>query len=191
MARPRTSGQRAGLTRGAVLVAADALLDEEGLDGLTMRALAARLGVRPNTLYSHVESKSALVEALLDDVLAEVRAPDDTDWRVGLHGLMTATHDALLAHPALVPLFLGRGSRGPNAQRLSDEVTALLERGAITGPSAREALRVMVVYTIGFAAYVVQPGFEDAGDPEARRAELVATFDSGLRWVLAGIAAER
>ncbi len=54
MPSPRSSGQRAGLTRAAVLAEARALLAEGGLDALTMRALATRLGVQPNTLYSHV-----------------------------------------------------------------------------------------------------------------------------------------
>lgn len=186
----RSTGQRAGLTRDAVLAAADALVAEGGLDALTMRALADRLGVRPNALYSHVSSKAALVEALLDDVLADVHVSAGKPWRAGLHELMTASYAALLAHPALVPLFLGRGSRGANARRLGDEVAGLLARGGITGPAAREALRVLVVYAIGFAAYVVEPGFEDAGDPDARRAELEANFARGLGWLLAGIAAD-
>lgn len=186
----RKTGQRAGLTRDRVLQAARELLAAEGLEALTMRALARRLGVQPNTLYSHVASKAALVEALLDEVLADVRVSDEADWRAGLHALMAATHAALLARPELVALFLGRGSRGPHAQRLGMEVGTLLGRGGITGPPAREALRVLVVYTIGFAAFVVEPGFDDVGDPEARRADLVGNFERGLRWLLEGIATD-
>ena len=185
---PRTSGQRAGLTRDAVLGAARAVLAAEGLDALTMRALARRLGVQPNTLYSHVKNKAALVEALLDDVLATVGSPaEPPDWRAGLHALMADTHAALLTHPDLVPLFLGRGSRGPEAQRLGDEVEALLASGGIDGVPAREALRILIVYTIGFAAFEVQPGFEEA-DATARRLQLAANFERGLEWLLEGIA---
>ena len=173
-----------------MLAEARDVLAEGGLQALTMRALAVRLGVRPNALYSHVASKTALVEELLDDVLAGVRAPASTaaDWQADLHELMVSTHAVLLAHPDLVPLYLGRGARGPNARRLGDVMTTLLKRGGITGPPAREALRVLVVYVIGFAAFVTQPGFEP-DDDNARREELVANFDSGLRWLLAGIEA--
>ena len=66
---PRGPGQRAGLTRAAVLDTAHALLAEEGLDALTMRALARRLGVAPNALYSHVPGKTELVDALLESVV--------------------------------------------------------------------------------------------------------------------------
>lgn len=192
MPSPRSTGQRAGLTRARVLEAARALLAEEGLEALTMRRLAQRLDVRPNALYSHVATKADLVEALLDGVLAQVHAPapDTPDWQAGLHELMASTHEVLLANPDLVPLYLGRGARGENAQRLGEVVLALLGRGAINGPPAREALRVLIVYTIGFAAFVTQPGFGSDDAPGARRAELVANFDRGLSWLLAGITAQ-
>ncbi len=155
-----------------------------------MRALARRLDVQPNALYSHVASKAALLEELLDDVLAGVEAPqvDREDWETALHELMASTHAVLLAHADLVPVFLGRGAR-PHAQQLGAVMIALLERGGISGARANEALRVLVVYAIGFAAFVTQPGGEGRAEQEARRAELVANFDSGLGWLLAGIAA--
>ncbi|MGY1772125.1 TetR/AcrR family transcriptional regulator [Blastococcus sp. SYSU D00813] len=183
----RTPGQRAGLTRAQVLDAARGLLAERGLAGLTMRALAQRLGVAPNALYSHVPDKAHLVEELLDDALAAVPDPaEGTEWRAGLRELMAGTHEVLLACPGLVPLYLGRGARGPNARRLGAAVTGLLARGGVTGVEAREALRVLIVYTIGFAAFEVQPGPEDA-DPGERSAGLAGTFDRGLDWLLAGI----
>lgn len=183
----RTPGQRAGLTRTQVLDAARALLAERGLAGLTMRALAQRLGVAPNALYSHVPDKAALVEALVDDALAAVPDPaEDADWRTELHRLMAASHRALLAAPELVPLTLGRGSRGPQAQRLGRGVTALLARGGVTGAEAQEALRVLVLFTIGVAAFEVRPGFPDA-DPGERSTGLAGTFERGLDWLIAGI----
>ncbi|MGY1742566.1 MULTISPECIES: TetR/AcrR family transcriptional regulator [unclassified Blastococcus] len=188
MENRRTPGQRAGLSRDQVLAGARALLAEGGADALTMRALAARLGVRPNALYSHVADKDELLEALVDDALAAVPDPaPDVDWRTGLRDLMAASHRALLGSPQLVPLTLGRGSRGPHARRLGEGVTALLARGGVTGAPAREALRVLVVYTIGFAAFEVRPGFTDA-DPAQRRADLDRTYERGLDWLLAGIA---
>ena len=180
----RAPGQRAGLTRARVLAAARELLAESGLAGVTMRALAQRLGVSPNALYSHVASKTALVDDVLDDLLAEVEAPDPAtaDPVAGLHALMASTHAVLLAHPDLVGLYLARqGARGPNAVRLGEVMLALLARAGVTGAAAREAQRVLIVYAIGFAAFTVEPG--DAPRP----AELGATFERGLRWLLAGI----
>ena len=65
----RSLGQRAGLTHARVLAAARELLAESGFEALTMRSLALRLDVSPNALYSHVESKTALIADVLDGLL--------------------------------------------------------------------------------------------------------------------------
>ena len=175
-----------------MLAAARALVADAGVAALTMRSLADRLGVSPNALYSHVESKTALIDDLLDDVLAGVDAPapDAADPGAGLHALMSSTYDLLLAHPDLVPIYLARqGAHGPNAQRLGEIVLALLDRVGVSGPRAREALSVLVVYTIGFAGFATRAPIELAGDPKRSAEELRASFDAGLRWLLAGIGA--
>jgi len=173
-----------------VLVAARELLAERGLEALTMRALAERLQVSPNALYSHVAGKTALIDEILDGVLAEVEAPpaDLEDPVAGLDSLMASTYGVLLAHAELVPLYLARqGARGPNAQRLGDVMLALLARAGVTGRRAREALRVLLVYTIGFAAFATRPPIEASGAREPPSAEMLAAFDSGLGWLLTGI----
>jgi len=188
--RTRRPGQRAGLTRAQVLAAARELLAENGLDGLTMRALAQRLGVSPNALYSHVESKTALVDAILDDVLAQVRAPDPDveDPGTGLEAIMASTYDVLLAHPDLITFYLARhGARGSNAQRLGEIMLALLARAGVSGPRAIEARYVLIVYTIGFAAFALHPPFEPDVSREPWAAEVLENFTSGLRWLLNGI----
>lgn len=192
MDTPRAPGQRAGLTRARVLAAARALHADEGLEALTMRALADRLGVSPNALYSHVANKTVLVDAVLDDVLGAVEAPDPRldDPAAGLRAVMASTLDVLLAHPDLVPLYLARqGARGANAWRLGDAMLALLGRAQVTGPAAREAVRVLIVYTIGFAAFADRPPLGPDADPGAAlpAADLRVTFDRGLGWLLAGI----
>jgi AcrR family transcriptional regulator len=187
MTTSRGPGRRAGLTRDRVLDAATDLLVERGAAALTMRAVAQRLGVAPNTLYSHVADKTELVDGVLDRVLAQVEAPPpgrDSDPVAALHRLMSSAHDVLLRHPALVPAFLTRqGARGANAQRLGVVVLEHLAAAGVTGDAAREALRVLIVYTIGFAAFDA-----DAPDQPLPGAELRRSFDSGLRWLLSGIA---
>ena len=173
-----------------MLAAARELFAEDGLDALTMRALADRLAVSPNAIYSHVASKTELIDDLLDDVLGEVEAPDADieNPSAGLHALMASTYDVLLAHPDLVPLYLARqGARGANAQRLGDVMLGLLDGAGVSGPRAREALRVLIVYTIGFAAFTTRPASAPGGDAKLSAAELLANFESGLGWLLAGI----
>jgi AcrR family transcriptional regulator len=64
------------LTRETVLDAAWTVARRDGVERLSMRRLADELGVMPNTLYSHVSSKSALLDELLDHLLGRVAVPD-------------------------------------------------------------------------------------------------------------------
>jgi TetR/AcrR family tetracycline transcriptional repressor len=212
----RGAGQRAGLTRESVLEAARRVADEEGVDRLTMRRLAAELGVMPNALYTYFPHKEALLDALLDDLLAGVEAgdPAEGDWRDGLVRVMDAARRLLLAHPQLASAFIARPGLGPNAARLGEISLELLGRGGLEGERAVEALRVLLVYSLGFAVFQVPRA---QGDPGARSARAEAAFaglpgdrfprmrglagelagpttdrqfHTGLGWLLDGIAAQ-
>lgn len=183
---PRGPGQRAGLTRAAVLDTAHALLAEEGLAALTMRGLARRMGVAPNALYSHVPGKTELVDALLDDRLSLVAEPDPEapDPVAALAALMTSTYEVLLGRPGLVALYLARqGSRGPNAMRLGVPMDALLARLGLAPAAIPSARRALILHAIGGAAFA---GADGPVPAETARAD----FARSLRWLLAGIAGD-
>jgi TetR/AcrR family transcriptional regulator, tetracycline repressor protein len=191
MNQVRSPGQRAGLTQARVLEAAHELVADEGVAGLTMRALAGRLGVLPNALYSHVATKNALVDALLDDLLAQVEQPDaDVEDPIdGLRMMMTSTFEVLVAHADLVGLYSSRqGARGPNAQRLGEVMLRLLARLDVTGERAIDARRVLIVYTIGFAGFSPHPVIDRPPLPAAKIAE---DYAAGLDWLLTGIATRK
>jgi TetR/AcrR family tetracycline transcriptional repressor len=186
----RGPGQRAGLTRAAVLDAARELLAAGGAEAVTMRAVARRLAVAPNALYSHVPSKTALLDDLLDDLLAAVHSPspDVDDPVAGLEKLMRSTYSALTSHPLLVPIYVQRqGARGPNAVRLGSVMDALLTRAGVRRSRIAEARRALIIHTIGFAAF--STGADSASSPERPlpATELARNHAHSLRWLLAGI----
>jgi AcrR family transcriptional regulator len=211
----RVPGQRAGLTRELVLAAARRIADAEGVDRLTMRRLAAELGVLPNALYTYVPDKEALLDALIDDLLAGIEAdePAAGDWREGLARVMDSSRRLLLAHPQLVPAFLARPGLGPNAARLGEITFGLLRQGGLEGERAVEAFRTLLIYSLGFAAFQATRLPDDparsaraeaafASLPEDRFPEMrrlashlagpttARQFHTGLRWLLDGIAAQ-
>ncbi len=152
-----------------------------------MRALAARLGVAPNALYSHVADKTELVDLVLDDVLGGVPLPAEgtvaADPVGAVRAVMLASYDVLVTHADLMPHFLARqGARGGRAVRLGEATLDALERAGITGQQGRDALRVLIVNTIGFAAFAAEGGVLPA-------AEVRATYERALDWLLAGITA--
>ncbi len=158
-----------------------------------MRAVARRLGVAPNALYSHVASKNALVDELLDDVLAEVVPPADdvADPTAAVFELMLSTYDVLTAQPDLVPFYLARqGARGTNAHRLGDVMDTLLVRMGVSSELGDEARRTLIVFTMGFAAFATHPPIDPTTDARLAASESRQNFLSGLQWLLTGIATE-
>ena len=186
----RGPGQRAGLTQEAILAASWELLNSAEAAALTMRALARRLNVAPNALYSHVANKKALLDLLLDDLLAAIPEPtvDADDPVAELTKLLTATYQTLVAHPDLVPLYLARqGSRGPNAVRLGRVMDALLTRAGVNPADAAQARRVLIVHVIGSAAFATAAPAEQDSDRPLSLQESDHAYTSSLRWLLAGV----
>ena len=104
MSRPRgRPAQGAGVSRDGILAAALALLEEGGSKGLSMRALAARLGVTPMSLYHHVQDRAALLRALSDRVYGEVMdcGGGCADSRAEIKTLLCRYHESVGRHPQL------------------------------------------------------------------------------------------
>jgi AcrR family transcriptional regulator len=100
------------LTKERIVAAALALLDDVGRDGLTLRALGDRLGVKAPALYWHVPSKAALLDEMATEVwraiVAEVDAlPPDTPWDQAMHAYAEAMRRHLLGHRDGARLFSG------------------------------------------------------------------------------------
>lgn len=150
----RRPGTRAGLEPQTVIAAARHVVARNGLEALTMRRLAGDLAVAANAVYSYFPQKAALVDALIDEVVGEVEAPDpqSLSWREGLMRLMLETRRVLLANRDLVPLMISRPGRGRNAIRLGEITLQLLMRGGFNDRQAARALRALLVYTFGFVA---------------------------------------
>jgi AcrR family transcriptional regulator len=128
----------ARLTRDDVLDAGIELGDELGLEAVSLRAVAAELGVTPMALYRHVESKDDLLDGVADLLYAELDLPDgDEDWWDALAGLARSTRRVLLAHPWAVPLF-ARPLAGPHAVALGDGLIETLRRAGFTAAQASE-----------------------------------------------------
>ena len=157
-----------------------------------MRALARRLDVAPNALYSHVDSKTALLDDLLDDLLADVTLPDPeaADPSTAVAQMIESSYVVLTAHPHLVPMFLSRqGARGPNAVRLGVVLDELLRRAGVQEADVAEARRVLIVHAIGSAAFATGPPVEPGGERPMPPVESQLTFARSLQWLLAGITA--
>ncbi|MFC4112612.1 TetR/AcrR family transcriptional regulator [Nonomuraea zeae] len=130
---------RPGLSLGRIVRAAIDLADAEGLEGLSMRKVADRLGFTTMSLYRHVPGRDQLVDLMLDEVLGEHPSPsrageeeDGTGWRPRLEACARQAWEVRRRHPWLAEV---RGSRhlpGPNGVAHYDYMLSTLIGTALT-----------------------------------------------------------
>jgi TetR/AcrR family tetracycline transcriptional repressor len=148
----RGRGIRAGLVRADVAAAAHDLLVLEGLPAVTMRRVAEVLGVAPNTLYSHVEDRAGLADAVLDLELARIAMPEAGTSQNRVELVMRALWNCLVARPGLAGHLLDRTSRSAELARLRRDLGELLRRASPTPDLATDYVGVLLSYTVGSAA---------------------------------------
>jgi AcrR family transcriptional regulator len=183
------SPARARTSPDAILDAARAVVEEGGLDSLTMQAVADRVGVRAPSLYKHVADRQALVRAVVDAVMADlvrtlaVPRPDP-DPRQDLRRMVRRYRNFVRANPAGYALLFGRPTLG-----IPLDEAALADLGRpIVAATARlageaEALplaRTIVAWAHGFVSMELAGAFRLGGDLEV-------AYRTGLEVILAGI----
>ena len=130
MNRPRGRPARGqGVSVDAILDAALALLDEGGETALSMRALGARLGVTPMSLYHHVADRAALLVALSGRIYGGVLdgAGAQAHPHEALRELLLRYHDAVGRHPALTLAIFGEPAAfAGTAARITERLEALV-----------------------------------------------------------------
>src|SRR4051812_10655554 len=140
----RQRQERKPLDRPQIVRAALALLDEVGLDGLTMRSLAEKLGVQAASLYRHVRDKEELLILLADEISNELPmiekpvAGDGQDWKGALVDMARRYRQALLSHRDGARLLAETWPAGPARLR---QIEALLGLLVSAGFSPQDAIR--------------------------------------------------
>ena len=149
------------LSKERVLRAGLRLVDEHGLDALTMRKLATKLGVEAMSLYNHVENKDDLVGGILGLVESEIEAPNiDGDWKGELRRSVVSAHEALSRHPWAAQIWMSSprgGSRG--TQRAEAMLRSLREAGFSEGLTYH-AFHVLNAYSLGYTLQESSFGFD-------------------------------
>jgi AcrR family transcriptional regulator len=134
-----------------ILATALALADESGLEAVTMRAVAGRLGITPMALYRHVADKEALLDGVLETAVAEIALPDPSlPWDERLVRLGEAVRQTGLRHPTALALAFSRPGFTPAVRRLVDVIhRALADAGVPDGHRDRME-RMISTFVVGF-----------------------------------------
>lgn len=175
--------------RTAIVAAAIKVLDERGLDAVSLRAIATNLGIRQPALYHHFASKAELLDAVANEILAQRhthRLPGDGErWDAFVARNARSLREAMLSIRDGARLIASSGSRSPHPDTAIAQVS-LLENAGFTAAEAILALIAVTRYTIGSA--IEQQTARDGGDIviETDRADRAAShlIDS-TRYVVA------
>ena len=171
------TGRRAGLDRAEVVRRALELVEDGGASALSMRKLAAELGVTTTTIYWHVGSREELVIAVIA-LLAQEQATVEIEGSEPAERVMSAARNIwtnALAHRNVTALASQVGATTLLELPLEVALVAELEAAGVRGPAARDALRAILVCLAGFLVGAWRP--DDQSPPELRHAALWGAVD--------------
>jgi AcrR family transcriptional regulator len=167
-----TAVPRIPLSKERVLRAAVKVADEGGIDSLTMRNLAEELGVEAMSLYYHVANKEAVLDGLVDAILAEIEealggfgVPDD-EWKTALRHRILTARQVMLRHPWAPGVFETRTTMSPILVLYFEGLLGILREGGFSYDLAHHAMHALGSRALGFSQELFAPD-DDAGDEAA------------------------
>ena len=200
--RQQTSELSAGrapwgsISREDIVDAAVNIVEAGGYQEMSIRSLAADLGVAPMSLYRHIRDKDDLLNEVVDRLLGRVWRPavSEDDWQAWIVEAAANLRQFLVTQPAALHVYLRHPVVSPAAVGRMNAMMGVLRRGGLDEVTARSAYGALHTYTIGFAALEASRGgwVLDSGDISSLDHQLAAyttagQFIEGLRYLLEGI----
>ena len=178
----QSAERRVPLTRDRVLLTAVELADKAGIDALTIRRLAERLGVEPMSLYYHVPNKEAILDGIVDLVFQEIEqavggfavAETDAAWKSTLRGRILAARKVMLRHPWAPGVMDTRAQLGLTTARYVDSVVGTLRSGGLSFDLIHHAMHALGSRAYGFSQELGEGEGDDSDDSSAM--EQMAVF---------------
>ena len=180
--------KRQPLDRDRVVRGALEVLDEVGLEGLSMRRLADRLGVKAASVYWHVRDKEELLDLVFDRVIGEIEVPEPepSRWRGQVAEVAREMRRVTNSHRDIARVQLGRFPIGPNALTFSEALHAILRAGGLSDRTSAYVGQLLPLYVSAFALEE-SSGLRSPSGEEASPEEVLGT----IRGYLGSLPAER
>lgn len=166
--RPRS---RDPLTRERVLNAAVALADERGLETLTMRNLAHELGVEAMSLYYHLPNKEAVLDGMVDSLVAEINSlvseiEVGSDWKAAMRQRILTARQVMLRHRWAPEVIESRINMSESIVRYFDTLLGVFRAGGFSYDLAHHAMHALGSRALGFTAELFEPD-ENTSDEDS------------------------
>lgn len=184
------------ISRDQVITAATKIVRSGGYEEMTIRSLAADLGVAPMSLYRHVRDKDDILDEVVDRLLARIWRPSvsEDDWEEWVTEAANKLRRFLVMQPAALHVYLQHPVVSPAAISRMNAVMDVLRQALPGENAARRAYAAIHTYTVGFAALEAsRAGWTPTDDdPEGLAVQLAAyttpqQFVDGLRSLIRGL----
>ena len=149
---------RKPLSRDRILAAALELVDEQGIDALSMRKLGQSLGYEAMSLYNHVANKDDLLDGILDLVLAEMEPPEADGGLAGIRTAALSAHEALKRHPWAANMLMAPSRIRPARIAYMEALLAALRGAGLSAETTYHAYHVLDAHIVGFSLWVSTHG---------------------------------
>jgi AcrR family transcriptional regulator len=175
--RPRSTRARpakAPLSEDAVIDAALALLQSDGLEAVTMRRVAAALDTGAASLYVYVSGRDGLLQSMQDRIIAtiELEDPDPARWREQLHTLLDRGRQALVAHPGIAATLMTAPPSSRASLVLVENMLGILLAGGVARQDAAWAADIFAM----LVSYSAMEADVRRADPAEQAAALYRAF---------------
>ena len=161
--------KKRNLTKSAIIEAAIKLIENEGLENLSMRKLAATLNIEAASLYNHIQNKAELFDSIQEDLYSRMsNIAGQKSWQAHLISLATHTRQGLLQVPQLAMLFATRPTITLSALQQAEITLAFLIKAGFKPSQVLAIFRNLHVFVLGHVlAEVGQvPGEKNAPEPK-------------------------
>jgi AcrR family transcriptional regulator len=149
------------LSKERVLRAGLRLVDEHGLEALSMRKLANKLGVEAMSLYNHVENKDDLVGGILGLVESEIEAPRvDGDWKAEVRRSVVSAHEAFSRHPWAAQIWMSSPQGADRGTQRAEAMLRSLREAGFSEGLTYHAFHVLNAYSLGYTLQESSFGFD-------------------------------
>jgi AcrR family transcriptional regulator len=149
---------RKPLSRERILVAALELVDEQGIEALSMRKLGQALGYEAMSLYNHVSNKDDVLDGILDLVLAEMPPPDAEGGLAAIRSSSLSAHEALKRHTWAAGLLMVPGHVRPARLEFMDGLLGALRNAGFSAEVTYHAYHVLDAHIVGFSLWQASHG---------------------------------
>jgi AcrR family transcriptional regulator len=161
------------LDREVIVSAAQRILDEDGLSGLTVRRIGSVLGADPTAIYRHFRGKDELVVELADRVFASVSAPDPSlPWQDRVRQMLHEALDLYRTNPGFALQLSAQPDDTPGLQRIAEHVLGALAQAGLEPRDRAIVYQLITNYAVGSGLFISQLTLDGWGDetiPATRR----------------------